>query len=207
MSATFTESVAPVATSSARPRPRSAPLVLAIAAGLALMAVAALALVPGVEGTRLLIRCTARASLFLFLSAFLASTAAARWPTPFTSSWLRRRRALGLGFACSHALHLGGIATFATLAPADFAAATRPAQLVAGGLAYAFIAAMAATSSDRAVAWLGSTRWRRLHTVGAWFLWASFVFTFGRRVPLSLGYLVPVAILLAAAAWRIQRPH
>jgi methionine sulfoxide reductase heme-binding subunit len=43
--------------------------------------------------------------------------------------------------------------------------------LVGGGAAYGFVAALAATSSDAAQRWLGQQRWRRLHTIGSYYLW------------------------------------
>ena len=56
------------------------------------------------------------------------------------------------------------------------------------------IAAMAATSSDAAVARLGRGRWRSLHRVGGWTIFASdyFVLVFQ-----ALFYL-PFAVLVAA---------
>ncbi len=173
-----------------------------LAGALLLMAAAALAAEPGVEGVRLLIRLTARTSLVLFLAAFTASSAAARWPGPVTR-WMRgRRRPLGLAFALSHAIHLAAIVAFARLDHPAYEVATRMTSLAAGGLAYAFIAAMAATSSDAAVAWLGARAWRRLHWLGAWFVWISFAVAFGKRVPQSPVYAAPLALLLLALAVR-----
>ena len=173
------------------------------------LAEVALALVamPGVDGVRLAIRLTARSSLALFLLAFTASAAARRWPGAGTSWLLRHRRQLGLGFAFSHAAHLAAIVAFARLAPGAYHAVTMPAQYITGGLAYAFIAAMAATSSDRAVAWLGARRWRLLHLAGQWTLWVSFAIAFGKRVPGMGGYAVPVAMLLLALALRLATPR
>ncbi len=62
---------------------------------------------------------------------------------------------------------------------------------------------MAATSWDGAVRWLGVRRWRLLHAVGAWYLWISFMVTFGKRIPVSAGYAVPVVILVVALAIRL----
>ena len=43
---------------------------------------------------------------------------------------------------------------------------TNPANIILAGAAYVFLAAMATTSFDGAVAWLGVRRWRLLHLVG-----------------------------------------
>ena len=75
--------------------------------------------------------------------------------------------------------------------------------VISGSTTYVVILVMAATSSDAAVRWLGPWLWRHIHLWGAWYVWLSFVFTNGKRVPMSLWYLVPVALLLAAVAARL----
>ena len=67
--------------------------------------------------------------------------------------------------------------------------------LIGGGLAYVFIAAMAATSFDAAVTWLGRPRWQRLHTIGAYYIWFIFLQSYLPRAMQSVDY-VPVALLL-----------
>ena len=155
------------------------------------------------EGFRQLIRVTARSSFVLFLLAFTASAAVRRWPGTVTRWQLANRRQIGLGFAVSHTIHAAAIAGFAWLDPSGFHAATSPGNFVSGGLAYLFIVLMAATSFDGAVRWLGARRWRLLHLVGLYFLWISFLITFGKRIPMSSGYVLPVAVLLAALALRL----
>jgi DMSO/TMAO reductase YedYZ heme-binding membrane subunit len=174
-----------------------------LSAGLLLMAAAVLVWGPDAEGFRQLIRATARSSFVLFLLAFTASAAARRWPGGLTRWQLANRRQIGLGFAVSHAIHAGAIAGFARADPSGFAAATGPGNFVSGGLAYVFIVLMAATSFDGAVRWLGPRRWRLLHLTGIYFLWVSFLITFGKRIPISIGYVVPVLVLLSALALRL----
>ena len=179
------------------------PLLGTLAAGLLLMAVAVLVLGPDTQGFRQLIRVTARSSLVLFLLAFTASAAARRWPSGFTRWQVANRRQIGLGFAVSHAIHAAAIAGFAWIDPSAFDAATSPSNFVTGGLAYVFIILMAITSFDGAVRWLGAKRWRLLHLAGLYFLWISFLITFGKRIPVSGGYVLPVAVLLLALALRL----
>jgi sulfoxide reductase heme-binding subunit YedZ len=179
------------------------PLLATLTAGLLLMAAAVLLLAPDAQGIRQLIRVTARSSFVLFLLVFTASAAARRWPGGFTRWQLANRRQIGLGFAVSHTIHAAAIAGFAWLDPAGFRAATSPGNFVSGGLAYLFIVLMAATSFDGAVRWLGAKRWRLLHAAGVHFLWISFVITFGKRIPMSAGYVLPVTMLLAALALRL----
>lgn len=156
-----------------------------------------------IEGYRLVIRATARTSLTLFLAAFCASALVALWPGTL-SRWLRRnRRQLGLAFAMSHFIHLVAILAFAQADPATFWTLSPSRSILTGGLAYLAIALLAATSFDRMVALLGAPAWRRLHLAGIWFIWLSFVFTNAKRIPVSLWYALPVAILLAAAALRV----
>jgi DMSO/TMAO reductase YedYZ heme-binding membrane subunit len=162
-----------------------------------------LALQPDVAGVRLVIRLTARTSLALFLLAFTAGAAARQWPGPWTHWQLRNRRYLGLGFAASHTIHLAAIAAFASLDPAAFHGASSMGNFITGGLAYLFIAAMSATSFDAAVAWLGPKTWGWLHRAGVHYLWLSFLFSFGRRIPMSPGYALPVVLLLLAMGLRL----
>lgn len=152
----------------------------------------------GTEGYRMVIRATARTSLALFLSAFLASSLLVLWPGSLTR-WLRRnRRYLGLSFAMSHAIHLAAIVMFARTDPATFATLSNKGSIITGSIGYVFIALLAATSLDRMVAWLGPKLWQRIHTIGTWTICIFFFFTNGKRIPGSGWYLLPVAILFAA---------
>lgn len=175
-----------------------------VTAGLFLMS-AVLMATTGVnaEGYRLVIRATARSSLFFFLAAFMASTLTKLAPSPF-STWLRNnRRYMGLSFAMSHAIHLAAIIALATFEPAIFATLSTKGSIIAGSTGYLAIALLAATSFDNMVRWLGVKAWQRIHTIGSWFIWVSFVFTNGKRIPVSLWYALPVIILFVALAAKI----
>src|ERR1700760_4087866 len=166
-----------------------------------------------VEGVRMLIRFTARTSLLLFCLAFSAAALAQLWPSTWTRWQRRNRRQLGVSFAASHALHAVAIAAFAVVDPAGFAKATSLAPYVFGGIGYAFIIAMAASSFDRTAAWLGPRAWRVLHLVGGYYLLLQFTVSFGKRIPempLYALFLIPLALVFAlrmiAMASR-QRPR
>lgn len=177
-------------------------------AALTLMALAIVVVDPGVGGVRRVIRATARTSLLLFGSAFVASEAWRRFPNAWTS-WLRQnRRHLGLGFAVSHGLHAAAIISFALMDPDRFRAASGTGNMISGGIAYVFIALMSLTSFDRTAAWVGPRAWKILHTSGAWYLWISFMIAFGKRLPMSPLYVLPLMLLLAMLALRLwpQRP-
>ena len=94
-----------------------------------------------VEGVRLVIRFTARASLVLFCLAFGAGALARLWPNGWTRWQRRNRRYLGVSFAASHAIHAVAIAVFAAMDPLGFMTATSAASYWFGGIGYAFIIA------------------------------------------------------------------
>jgi methionine sulfoxide reductase heme-binding subunit len=163
------------------------------------------------DGIRMVIRFTARTSLLLFCFAFSAAALARLYPAAWTR-WLRRnRRVFGVTFAASHGLHAVAIGAFAALDPAGFAAATNFATYVFGGIGYAIIIAMTATSFDRTAAAIGPRAWRRLHLVGGYYLWLQFMVSFGKRIPdmpLYSLFLVPLLAVLAlrmTAMARTQR--
>src|SRR5262245_65804779 len=68
-----------------------------------------------VDGVRMVIRFTARTSLLFFCLAFSAAALARLWPNAFTRWQRRNRRALGVTFAASHALHAAAILAFAQI--------------------------------------------------------------------------------------------
>jgi DMSO/TMAO reductase YedYZ heme-binding membrane subunit len=153
-----------------------------------------------VEGVRMVIRFTARSSLLLFCLVFSAAALARLWPNAWTR-WLRRnRRYLGVSFAASHFLHAIAIGCFAVMDPAGYAAATSAASYIFGGIGYAFIAAMAATSFDGAARAIGPRAWRALHLTGGYYLLLQFTVSFGKRIPdmpLYAFFLIPLALVFA----------
>ena len=153
-----------------------------------------------VEGVRMVIRFTARSSLVLFCLAFGAAALARLWPNAWTRWQRRNRRYLGLSFAASHAIHAVAIVVFAKMDPAGFAEATSPASYIFGGIGYAVIVAMSATSFDRTAALIGPRAWRALHLAGGSYLWFQFMVSFGKRVPampLYAAFLVPLLAVMA----------
>ena len=155
------------------------------------------------DGVRMVIRFTARTSLLFFCLAFSAAALARLRPTPFTR-WLRRnRRTLGVTFAASHGLHAAAIFAFAQIDPAGFAAATNLASYLFGGIGYAFIIAMTATSFDTTAAALGPRAWRALHLVGGYYLLLQFTVSFGKRIPEMPLYALFLIPLLAVFVLRM----
>jgi methionine sulfoxide reductase heme-binding subunit len=156
-----------------------------------------------VDGVRMVIRFTARTSLLLFCLAFSAGALARLWPNPWTRWQRRNRRYLGVTFAASHGIHAIAIACFAAMAPADYMTATSAASYIFGGIGYAFIIAMTATSFDRIATAVGPRAWRMLHLTGGYYLWFQFLVSFGKRIPGMPLYSLFLIPLLAVMALRL----
>lgn len=145
-------------------------------------------------------RITARWAFAWFIVAWSASSVAKLWPGGWRTVLLRRRRAVGLGFAASHFVHAG----FFIAAIAVFGAERPLITFVGGGLGYVFIAAMAATSNDASVRALGPKRWKLLHTVGGWYVLAIFLNSYvGRLTEKPLVGLYGVGLIAVAVGLRI----
>jgi DMSO/TMAO reductase YedYZ heme-binding membrane subunit len=158
-----------------------------------------------VEGIRMVIRFTARTSLIFFCLAFGAAALARLWPNPWTQWQRRNRRYLGVTFAASHGLH-----AIAIMDPAGFAAATNIASYIFGGIGYAFIIAMTATSFDHTASAIGARAWRMLHLAGGYYLLLQFSISFGKRIPdmpLYALFLIPLlAVLILRMAAMASKP-
>ncbi|WOF74838.1 hypothetical protein QMT40_002497 [Parvibaculaceae bacterium PLY_AMNH_Bact1] len=129
------------------------------------------------RGLQLAARYTVRVSFPLFLLAYLAGPLATLWRSNLTRWLQRNRRYLGLNFAVAHTIHLGALTSYFVFLGVSPDAAT----LIGGGLAYALMFAMAATSNDWSAKKLG-INWRRLHSVGIHYLWLIFLITYMGRL-------------------------
>ena len=148
------------------------------------------------EGLHQAMRISAEISAGIFLIVFVASSLHRSIRSRWTAALLRERRYIGLSFALSMAIHLAAIflaylRTPGTMPPVD-------TIFYAGALGYAFTAALAFTSSDRAVQCLGPKRWRWLHAVGSYYLWFIFMTTYALGAAHSLRHLV-LAVLFGLA--------
>jgi sulfoxide reductase heme-binding subunit YedZ len=156
-----------------------------------------------VEGIRMVIRFTARTSLLLFCLAFGAGALARLWPNAWTRWQRRNRRQLGVSFAASHFIHAIAIVLFAAMSPPLFGEATSAASFIFGGIGYAFIIAMTATSFDRTAIAIGPRAWKILHLAGGYYLWFQFMVSFGKRIPAMPLYSLFLIPLLAVMALRL----
>ena len=145
---------------------------------------------------------TARVAAAYFLLAFSASALARLMPR--ARVLVANRRYLGLAFALVHGVH--GLLVVAWAQTPE--AALEPATLIGGGLAYGLAAVMALTSNNASQRLLGAW-WKRLHTVGTYWLWFVFALTFsGRAFEPSVSqafFLLLVAALLLRIAAGLRR--
>jgi len=154
----------------------------------------------GLEGWHSVVRTSAKTSLAFFLAAFVASSVRALWRTPATAWLLANRRYVGVSFAASHAIHLVAILAVVALSP-DFESSTT--TVIFGGFGYVLLFAMAATSFDGAVRWMGRRRWQLLHKTGMYYLWFIFAISYAPRALVeSAWYWLFVLPLVAALALR-----
>lgn len=143
----------------------------------------------GSEGWGAILRATACVSFTFFTLAFSASSLVRLQPTTLYYWLLRNRRYLGLNFALSHAVHFVAIVMYFSVS--DEAAGSF--LILLGGLGYVFVAAMAATSTDDAVRRLGPKRWKLLHTLGGYYIWGVFLYTYASSaLEKEWGYWIPV---------------
>jgi sulfoxide reductase heme-binding subunit YedZ len=80
---------------------------------------------------------------------------------------------------------------------------TSATTYIFGGISYALIIAMTATSFDRTAAAIGPRAWRILHVAGGHYLWLQFMVSFGKRIPNMPLYALFLIPLLAVMALRL----
>jgi hypothetical protein len=147
---------------------------------------------------------TARISFALFLVAFTASAWARLRPRPWSHWLLRNRRRLGVAFALAHFVH--GIVIVRTYGAGLFDERP-PGPLATGFAVYLVIAALALTSNDRAVTWLGAGRWRLLHLAGIHVIWIAFLLAYLSKAVNDAIYALPVVLLVGALVLRLAARH
>jgi methionine sulfoxide reductase heme-binding subunit len=151
------------------------------------------------EGAEAATRITARVSFVWFLAAWSASSLAFHWKGGWRLAMLRRRRAIGLGFAAAHGVHLIALST----AIGYFGHESSIVAIVGGGLCYVVIFAMAATSNTWGIRRLGPKGWKRLHTFGGYFAGLIFTNSYVGRLE-SQPVLAVTALSALALAFGLQ---
>lgn len=185
---------------------RSGPLLVVTAGLLVLMTIGALAFAGwSEEAVRSVVRSTAKLAVVLFSAAFSASSLQGLFAGIGPAWLLANRRPLGLAFAMSHSLHLLALLTLGLAFPEPFVSGLNAVTLIGGGIAYGFMFAMAATSTDAAVRRMGRKHWARLHTVGGWYIWLIFLQSYLPRAIADPLYVPFAALLLAVLGLRTSR--
>jgi DMSO/TMAO reductase YedYZ heme-binding membrane subunit len=155
-----------------------------------------------VETSSTIIRWTARTSLVMFVFVYVARPGVQLWRNAFTKHLLAERKWIGLGFAASHAAHLGGIIALASPDFGAFMRAQPPTNAIAA-LTFLLLFAMAFTSIDRVRKKMSARWWKRLHRTGIHFAWLSFTATYTTAALEVPAYFIPSVILLALAGVRV----
>jgi hypothetical protein len=164
---------------------------------------AALGAAAPISGVRQVIRLTARSSLVLFLMAFTASSLIGQTRSDITEWLARNRRYIGVSFAASHVIHGAAIIWLAQTDYVLFLQITNIVTFISGGLAYVLIALMVMTSFDYTANLVGRRIWMAIHTTGAWYIFLSFTFSFGKRAVVNANYWPAMVLLFAGLAIRL----
>ena len=147
------------------------------------------------ESTRQAIRLSARISVVLFCIAFVAS-AFHQWAKNSFSWWVfMNRKFFGISFAFNHLIHL----FFLFILQKEFHPVFDLAahfSLFAGGMAYVFILLMLLTSFSFFEKMISRKNWKRLHTLGGYWIWIVFMSSYSKRVLNEEWFYLPLVILL-----------
>jgi len=135
------------------------------------------------ESMSVVLRLSARVAFIVLLVIFVARPLQQVFATPATAVLLRNRRLVGITFAGIHSAHLGLLILRANQIP-DFELSLTANHL--GALTYLVIYLMLITSYDGPARALGSKRWKMLHKIGLYWIFAVFLQT---RLPRSLDTL------------------
>jgi DMSO/TMAO reductase YedYZ heme-binding membrane subunit len=155
------------------------------------------------DGLHQAVRYTIRFSTVLFVTLLLLDKLGQYAPRGLWRYLSAHRRGLGLGFACSIAVHLLSVYLFVTSGgylPSIPALAMDVSAVI-------LICFMALTSNDFMVRALGSRRWTILHRVGIYVIWFTLFMPFISRVRLDLHtypYWCFSLLLIAAMSLRLS---
>lgn len=184
-----------------------------ISAGASLTAVLAAALFAwfgsGSDGTELALRMTARLSFVWFMLAFVAAPLHRLRPSRLSAWLLRRRRALGVTFGLSMAVHVVCIQRLFMLYAPEPPPMVTTADFVIGIPGLVLVGLLTLTSLESLKRRLRPAAWTRLHTTGIWVVWAIFflclVDSVGRKTTAHpfLAYYTFIGVLLLGLALRV----
>lgn len=154
------------------------------------------------EATRLNIRLSARFSFLFFCAAFIASSLQHFVKNEFTFWLLMNRKFIGITFAINHLIHL----CFLILLQLDFHPVFVMADSISlggGGGAYVFIIFMLISSFDKVKNVLDQKLWKTMHTLGAYWVAAVFLSSYGKRSITEWEYRPLLALLIISIILRL----
>lgn len=82
---------------------------------------------------------------------------------------------------------------------------TQLITMVGGGIAYVFVVAMLLTSFSRFADRLSKKKWKLLHTVGGYWIWAVFLFSYIKRLRDDYIYIVLAVFFVAVLLIRLYK--
>lgn len=144
---------------------------------------------------RIMIRFTAKSSFFLFIMSFIASPLCRLWKNDWTATLLKYRRQIGISFAVSHTFHLAFILLLQFYFNAQNFEERGLGVVMGGAIAYLFLYLMAFTSNDHMVRRMGKKNWKKLHTLGSYYIIIVFSVSYIPRALENYSYL-PFALII-----------
>lgn len=144
---------------------------------------------------RIMIRITAKLSFILFVISFSISALHYFFKAKWSAYILKYRRQIGLSFAVSHTFHLLFILLLQFYFDAQNFEERGVFTVLGGGLAYLFLYLMTITSTNQMVEILGIANWKKLHSVGAYYIMIVFSVSYIPRAFVDFTY-VPYALII-----------
>ncbi|MDB4955138.1 MAG: putative sulfite oxidase subunit YedZ [Myxococcales bacterium] len=197
--------VADPGVSGRRRKPKLGPLLPIGSLVAAILICAGIFIVDGFNIQTLLValRSLTKVSVLVFILVFVTRPLHDLVRSSVTTWMLANRRYLGLSFAAWHLMHWPILGSLMALeGPALFWKYSKDFAIPAGCVLLV-ISLMAATSSNRAVRFLGKPLWSAIHTVGLYTIWVWFFRVYWLRLPKHEihGY-VNLGLLAAALTFR-----
>ena len=162
------------------------------------------------ESTRQVIRLSARFSAILFCIAFGASAFHQYIKNSFSWWVFMNRKYFGISFAVNHLIHLFFLLILQNQFHPVFDLAAK-FSLFAGGMAYLFIVLMLLTSFSFFEKMMSRKNWKRLHTLGGYWIWTVFMSSYLKRVWKEEWFYLPLVILLVVVllmrVWKWKKNH
>lgn len=133
------------------------------------------------DALRSLISSSAMISAIFFALAFSASGLHNIFKNNIFRTLIKYRPHLGLIFGVSHSFHLGFLIWLQYAIHPVFTLA-KTSSLIGGGLAYVFMYLMVLTTFPQIRSKIHPKNWKRLHTIGGYWIWFIFIKTYLRKV-------------------------